>query len=257
MHSGEAEARGERLREQYASDANLRARIALHAAFSVNPGWAQWLFDREAPRSGARILDVGCGPATLWAANRERIDPSWSLTLADFSPGMVEAARRELGERAVYVVAYVQDLPFATGSFDVVIANHMLYHVRDRPRAFAEIARVLVPGGAFHASTIGRGHLAELCALAPGLDLDRYAQAFGLETGPGQLERFFADVRVELFENALAVTDAEPVLGYIRSSSRHDGGDLSSAREAIDASIASDGAFAIALRTGLISCRKP
>jgi SAM-dependent methyltransferase len=106
-------------REQYANEANLEARIALHARFSTNPGWAEWLFEREAPGAGARILDLGCGPATLWRANHERIDPSWSLTLADSSRGMIEAARRELGERAQYVVADAQTLRFPADSFDV------------------------------------------------------------------------------------------------------------------------------------------
>jgi SAM-dependent methyltransferase len=192
----------ENLREQYATDANLRARIALHAAFSINPHWTEWLFGREAPGPDARILELGCGPATLWRANRERIDPSWSLTLADFSPGMLDAARRELGERAVYVVADAQELPFPAESFDAVLANHMLYHVPDRPRAFTEIRRVLVSEGTFQASTIGRGHLAELAALVPGWDLGRHAEAFGLETGPEQLQPFFADVRIERFDTA-------------------------------------------------------
>src|SRR5215217_3408792 len=142
----------ENLQEQYATDGNLQARIVLHAEFSINAHWAEWLFEREAPKPGARILDLGCGPATLWRANRERIDPSWSLTLADFSAGMIEAARRELGERAVYVVADAQALPFPPGSFDAVLANHMLYHVPDRARAFGEIERVLISGGTFHAS---------------------------------------------------------------------------------------------------------
>lgn len=247
----------EGLREQYATDDNLRARIALHAAFSINPHWAEWLFDREAPGPGARILDLGCGPATLWRANRERIDPSWSLTLADFSPGMIEAARRELGERAVYGVADAQKLPFPADSFDVVLANHMLYHIPDRPRAFAEIRRVLVSGGTFHASTIGRGHLAELAALVPGWDLGRHAEAFGLETGPEQLQPFFADIRVERFEDGLAATDAEPVLAYIRSSERYHGEDLTGARNTVQKAIARHGAFTIAKRQGVISCRKP
>lgn len=247
----------EGLREQYATDDNLRARIALHAAFSINPHWAEWLFEREAPGPGACILDLGCGPATFWRANRERIDPSWSLTLADFSPGMIDAARRELGERVVYVVADAQELPFPADSFDVVLANHMLYHVRDRPRAFTEIRRVLASGGTFHASTIGRGHLAELVALVPGWDHGRYAEAFGLETGPEHLQSFFADIRVERFEDGLAVTDAEPVLAYIRSSERYHGEDLAGARKTVETAIARHGAFTIAKRQGVISCRKP
>ena len=247
----------EGLREQYATDDNLRARIALHAAFSINPHWAEWLFEREAPGPDARLLELGCGPATLWRANRERIDPNWSLTLADSSLGMIEAARRELGERAVYVVADAKELPFPSDSFDAVLANHMLYHIPDRPRAFAEIRRVLGSGGTFHASTIGRGHLVELDALVPGWDLGRHAEAFGLETGPAQLQPFFADIRVERFEDGLAVTDAEPVLAYIRSSERYHGEDLTGARKTVQKAIALHGAFTIAKRQGVISCRKP
>lgn len=247
----------DRLREQYATADNLQARIALHTAFSINPHWARWLFDREAPGSGARILDLGCGPATLWRGNRERIDPSWSLTLADFSAGMIDEACRELGERAAYAVADAEELPFRADSFDAVFANHMLYHVPDRRRAFAEIRRVLASGGTFHASTIGRGHLAELEALVPGWSLARYAEAFGLETGPEQLRPFFADIRSERFEDGLRVTDAEPVLAYIRSSARYRGEDLSEARTTVEQAIARCGAFTITKRQGVISCRRP
>jgi ubiquinone/menaquinone biosynthesis C-methylase UbiE len=245
----------EELREQYATDDNLQARIALHAAFSINPHWDEWLFAREAPGPNTRILDLGCGAATFWRAIPDGIDPSWSLTLADFSPGMIEAARGELGERAVYVVADAQELPFPADSFDAVLANHMLYHVPDRTRAITEIRRVLVSGGTFHASTIGRGYLAELVALVPGLDLGRHPEAFGLETGPEQLRPFFADIRVERFEDALAVTDAEPVLAYIRSSEHYHGEDLAEARKTVQKAIARHGAFTIAKPLGVISCR--
>lgn len=249
---------GDRLREQYATAANIRARIALHARFSTNPGWAQWLFDQEAPPSGARLLEVGCGPATtLWGRNLDRIDPSWTLTLTDFSPGMIQAARSELGDRAEYVVADVQSLPFADESFDVVLANHMLYHVSDRPRAFAEIQRVLVPAGVFHTSTNGHGHLAELHALLPDASFPRYIEEFGLETGPAQLEPFFTDVRVERYANSLAVTEAEPVLAYIRSRSAYDGQNLADARQRVEQAIARGGFFRISTSQGLITCRRP
>jgi hypothetical protein len=129
--------------------------------------------------------------------------------------------------------------------------------VPDRPLALAEIARVLVTGGSFHASTIGRGHLAELMALMPEWDAGHYAEAFGLETGPKQLEPFFTDIRVERFDGELVVTEAEPVLAYLRSSERYQGEDLSEARETVKAAIAARGAFVIAQRAGVISCAKP
>jgi hypothetical protein len=112
-------------------------------------------------------------------------------------------------------------------------------------------------GGTFHASTIRRGHLAELGALVPGWDLGRHAEGFGLETGPEQLQPFFADIRVERFEGGLAVTDADPVLAYIRSSERYDGEDLTGAGKTVQRAIARYGAFTIAQRVGVISGRKP
>ena len=85
----------------------------------------------------------------------------------------------------------------------------------------------------------------------------QHIEAFGLETGPPQLEPFFADVRVERFENSLAVTEVEPVLAYVRSSSSFTGGDLDDVRAAVEAAIARDGVFRITSGSGLITCRRP
>jgi SAM-dependent methyltransferase len=142
--------------DNYATQDNLLARIAIHR-YATNPIWTSWPFDRETPtdRAAARILDIGCGTGSLWTTNRERISPAWGLTLADSSTGMISAAREALGITS-YAVAEAQMLPFEDSSFDVVLANHMLYRVPDRRAAFAEIARVLRPGGRLHCSTNGR-----------------------------------------------------------------------------------------------------
>lgn len=250
----------ETLGDQYATDANLNARIELHRRFSTNPTWGLWLFEQElgAVRPGARILEVGCGPATtLWGANLHRIDPSWRITLTDSSEGMIEAARDVLGDRAEYAVADVGELPFGDESFDVVLSNHMLYHVEDRPKAIAEIQRVLVPGGLFHAGTNGDGHMRELGELTPWWPPNTHTRAFGLESGPAQLAPFFVDIRVERFEDDLAVTEVEPVMAYLRSSWRYDGHDLAGERAAVEQEITHDGVFLIHKSQGLISCRKP
>jgi len=246
------------LEEQYRDDSNLRARIDLHARYSTNPeGWFEWLWAREAPSSGARVLEVGCGPAEMWRVVLDRLDPTVSLTLSDFSPGMIEAARAVVGARADYIVVDVQDLPFADESFDVLIANHMLYHVPDRPRTFAEFVRVLAPDGVLDASTNGRGHLRELQELVPDWEFSQHMEEFGLETGVEQLAPFFSDIRVEGFEDHLEVTEVEPVLAYIRSSNTYRNQDLGSARRTVEAALARDGVFRIAKRHGVITARKP
>ena len=84
--------------QQYRDDSNLRARIDLHERFTTaTEPWHRWVFDRIDLPPEARILEIGCGPAELWAQNLDRIPAGWELTLADLSPGMVEKAREVLG----------------------------------------------------------------------------------------------------------------------------------------------------------------
>ena len=151
---------------QYKNADNLRARMALHERFSTNKeDFARWVFDHiEAPQE-AHVLELGCGPVNLWVKNRERIPQGWRITLTDLSPGMLEEAKRAtetLDATSDYRVADAQAVPFEDGTFDLVVANHMLYHVPDELKAVAEIRRVLKPGGRLYAATNGREHMSEL-----------------------------------------------------------------------------------------------
>lgn len=171
----------EQLQEQYRTNANLRARIDLHERFSTSPlSYPRWVFDGYAFGEEADVLEVGCGDGNIWRENLGRLPAGWRLTLTDFSPGMVEAARAALGDSAEYAVADVQELPFADASFDGVIANHMLFHVEDLPRALGEVARVLRSGGLFCATTIGSATCARS---ASSCRHERAASGRGLASG--------------------------------------------------------------------------
>jgi ubiquinone/menaquinone biosynthesis C-methylase UbiE len=140
------------LKKQYKDSSNLDARIRLHQRFSVNKyGWHPWVFDHFDLPPACQILELGCGPGSLWLDNRTRIPPGWEITLSDFSTGMLEDARRNLDPQCQfkYKVIDAQSIPCENGYFDAVIANHMLYHVSNRPAALAEIRRVLKPAGHF------------------------------------------------------------------------------------------------------------
>jgi len=255
--SGRVAAARRAVSDQYATDANLRARINLHQRFSTaKEDWHRWLFDRVAPSAGARILEVGCGPAEFWKRNLERIDPTWQLTLTDLSPGMIEAAREVIQERADYAVADVQKLPFADESFDVVLASHMLYHVSDRPKALAEIRRVLVSGGILHAAANGRGHMRQLDELV-GEDWEFawHGKAFGLESGIPLLEASFVDVTEERQESGLAVTEVEPLVAYVASSSTFTG-DIERIRRRAEEGFEREGVFRIDAHPGVLHARK-
>ena len=73
------------------------------------------------------------------------------MTLTDISPAMVDAAREQLDDvcGVKFEFADIQNLPYPDASFDVVIANMMLYHVPDIARGLSEVRRVLRRDGRF------------------------------------------------------------------------------------------------------------
>src|SRR5688572_29754165 len=157
-----------------------------------------WVFDclLKLPE-GAKLLELGCGPGYLWKENISRIPAGWHITLSDLSPGMLDAAWRNLvvtGRAFQFKEVDAQAIPFEDETFDAVIANHMLYHVPDRPTAIAEIRRVLKPNGHLFATTIGTNHLKEISnwirRVNLGTDFVSFGSPFTLDNGFEQLKEF-------------------------------------------------------------------
>ena len=220
--------------EQYRDSSNLDARAELHRRFStaVTP-WHQWVFQQLNLPPGSRLLECGCGPGWLWRHNLDALPPGCHVTLTDLSDGMVAEAQAALaasGHDFRFRPADIQDLPFADDSFDVVIANHMLYHVPDRSQALAEVRRVLVENGRFYAATNGRHHMQELWQIGERLFPNtavpltqlrawRGIGSFQLENGREQLTAVFPHVALHFYEDGLAVTEADPLIAYLHSTS--------------------------------------
>lgn len=254
--------------QQYRDAANLDARIQLHVRFSTNRFDLQrWIFDRLDLPERSSVLELGCGPASLWRANAERIPPGWSLTLADLSAGMAREARGALGGlglRAAYLCADAQTIPCAGARFDAVVANHMLYHVPDRARAVAEIARVLRPDGRCYAATNGEGHLAELHALVARFDPELRLWGggsglnFSLQNGAEQLRAGFGEVLLERYEDGLAVTESAPLVAYIESIVHLDPSRRGDLQRFVEAELAArGGTIRITKDAGLLTALRP
>jgi len=213
------------LEEQYKDSTNIDARARLHERFSVNKyGWHPWVFDQLDLPPRCRILELGCGPGYLWRENIGRIPPGWDITLSDFSAGMLEGTWQKLEKLHPfqYKVIDAQSIPFGPGTFDAVIANHMLQHVPERRAALREIRRVLNPVGHFYASTNGERHLVELAELIAKFDPElatwrQVGNLFRLENGMPQLSPWFTDIRMYRYEDALEVTEVAPLMEYILS----------------------------------------
>jgi ubiquinone/menaquinone biosynthesis C-methylase UbiE len=101
---------------------------------------------------GESVLDIGCGTGTLAIAARHRVGPAARVTGVDASPEMVTRARKKargVGADVTFATADVENLPYAAGTFDVVLSTVMLHHVSEeaRQKCIGEVRRVLKPGG--------------------------------------------------------------------------------------------------------------
>lgn len=211
--------------KQYRSAANLNARIRLHEKYSISDeGFHEWAYSRMNMRENMRILECGCGPGMLWRKNRDRIPKGCQITLLDMSEGMLKEACENIGNISGVFIEYlcgdIQNIPFLGETFDIVIANHMLYHVPDIHKALMDTKRVLVKGGFLYASTFGLGHLKELDVLTRKyveMSQGRKSDRFTLENGRKMIYDVYNNVAVEKHEDALIVTDYHALIDYILS----------------------------------------
>lgn len=116
---------------------------------------------------GARWLDVGCGTGAFSELIKLRCAPS-ALAGVDPSPEQIDYVRKLLpGD--VFEVADSAAIPFDDNSFDVVASALVIHFIPDRPKAFAEMRRVLRPGGVVGGYTWKRTESADHAAYAPFL----------------------------------------------------------------------------------------
>lgn len=265
-------------KDQYNNMDKLSARIRLHQDFSVNPmDIHRWFFDHMLAQlitdETLFILECGCGRGDLWQQNAEYIPDDWQITLTDFSPGMLADCQSFLGpqlaERFDFHQADIQSLPFSENSFDVVIANMMLYHVPDLDAALKSVRQVLRPRGVFFAMTNGDDHMAELLDLIDELDAEAVAwrrksiqRSFSLQNGAQYLEKHFESVRLVRYEDSLHVTQVQPLVDYVASMISVPGEVLMSEQgqafiERIQTHIQDKGAFDIRKDTGVFIAHNP
>jgi SAM-dependent methyltransferase len=253
------------LREvQYGTGAKLDARSFLHRTYATSrvplAHFEAGLIDWSPTGS---VLECGCGPGRFW--ENDELPRSLSLALTDFSPGMVrEAVARAVsnGFGAIGQVCDVQWLPFPDESFDVVVANHMLYHVPDPDRAVAELARVLRGDGVALVATNGYGHMREIneaIAEVFGDHAEGLYEVFGIDTGEARLREQFASVVWHAFDNDLVVDDPMAVVAY--GLSFPPGESATPAQEtAFTAAVERrfvDGRLRIHTRAGVFVCARP
>jgi SAM-dependent methyltransferase len=215
------------VRQQYLTDKSLRVRQEIHAKYTVpRIDFNEWVMDSYNYRGGEVILDVGSGSGTYHPLIQHRW-PDVTYYGLDLSYGMLKNHSARTG----LVLADAQRVPFPDDTFDLIMANHMMYHLPDIDEALVEFRRVLKPNGVLMTATNSAQSMPELQVLMRRaiLLLTRTggtqvkpptpaSELFALENGSRQLARhFFAIVRQDL-PSKLVFSEIDPLMKYIEST---------------------------------------
>jgi ubiquinone/menaquinone biosynthesis C-methylase UbiE len=179
---------------------------------------------------------------------------------------MLHEGKRTIGHnpRVSFQRIEAEHLPYKDGSFDVIIANHMLYHVPMISKAVREMKRSLRSPGYLYASAPSRTHLQELKSLLLSFDETLVfpkddVLRFCTENGTNQLEEFFSTVTLHVYTNKIRVSSSAPIVRYVLSL--FDGNqypDLRGRRESfetfVQSSLGSAGSITLTGVTGLFEC---
>ncbi|KKX30576.1 class I SAM-dependent methyltransferase [Rhizobium sp. LC145] len=253
---------------QYADSRRLAARGRLNREYTIAEiGWFSWVARQLPLDPGDRVLDIGCGPGWFWASVIGDVPGNLDLTLADQSAGMVEEAVNRCRTLPFGSVAgrqaEVTALPFDDGSFDAVIAMHMLYHVPDPVTGMAEMFRVLKPGGVLAVTTNGIGNMREIYELTTvfgSSPVDPGGAAFGYQKAEELMAAQFGNVTFSEHPARMRITEPEDVFLALTSYPPGDGASetqLAAFREAIAEAFERGGGVLEARKeTGLFLSRK-
>ncbi|MCX9009865.1 MAG: methyltransferase domain-containing protein [Candidatus Methanoperedens sp.] len=120
------------------------------------------LVEQMSVERGHRVLDLGCGTATLTIMIKKTY-PEAEVVGLDIDPRILEIARSKIADAGVDIKldeGSAVELPYPDGYFDRVVSSLFIHHLahEDKIRAFEEIFRVLKPGGEFHVADFGKPH---------------------------------------------------------------------------------------------------
>lgn len=212
---------------QYASSKKYEARIYLSKKFKTNPkSKYEWIFDHFPKIENLNVLELGCGTGLFWLANRNNIVKSWSIILSDYSEGMLETTRTSLSRlnyNFQYEIVNAENIQYPDNTFDIILANNMLYHIQNRDEAIKNIHRILKNDGVFVASTMGKNDICELhnhlYTFLENKNIKfRFKEfSFSLNNGMEQLTKYFNNVVMEKYNNKLEINEADAIANYYLS----------------------------------------
>lgn len=226
------ELRAEDARDSYFTDSSkLDAKQLVHDRFRTNPlALHDHLIRALKLRGDEELLDLGCGNGEMLARVRPYL-AAGHLVGFDIAPAVLEAARKRLDGVATpceFVEGGADDLSvFRADTFDRVMAVYMAHYVTDLQTCFAEVRRVLRPGGRFLLATDRPDSMVEMydAHFAALRDMNAPPHLFratpkariSLDNGADQLAPHFEEIQRVDWQDQLQFGKAEHFMAFYRS----------------------------------------
>lgn len=158
---------------------------------------------------GDVVLDLGSGAGNDCFVARAETGTTGKVIGVDFTPAMIQRARQNAEKLGFNNVEFrqgdIEDLPVSDASVDVVVSNCVLNLVPDKQRVFAEIVRVLRPGGHFSISDV------VLSGVLPEKILQSAELYAGCVAGAVQLDEYMDLIHQAGFQN-VTIQKQKPIL---------------------------------------------
>ncbi len=214
------------IKKQYENSTNIESRINLHNKCSINKeNWFVWLYKNLNLKENQKVLEIGSGNAALWKENLDLLPNNIEITLSDISLGMLKNAKDNLknDKRFSYKIIDGNNINLKDEKYDLIIANHVLFYLKDIDKSLKDIKTLLKPNGTFICSTYSKIHMKEINDLVKEFDSrielskDKLYEIFGKENGQDILGKRFDDVKWIGYEDGLLVNDENILIQYILS----------------------------------------
>jgi ubiquinone/menaquinone biosynthesis C-methylase UbiE len=247
--------------EQYKNPDNLAHRAQLYQYQTNGINWTEWVFKSIEIKSDSSILDIGCGPAVIWDYLIPNISDQ-TITLCDLSEGMISSAksRFKLLSNFKYLICDANSFDWSNLRYDIVIANHMIYHIKERSLFLNKIAKLLKSDGVLYATTPSESNTIELFDIVSEYDKEAFKEPpshfqFSLENGALALKNHFKSVDIKMTSGLLVVTSVQPIINYLSSTQRISKLAFDNIIKHINDIIIKDGSFNITTKAGMFVCK--
>lgn len=214
---------------QYETGSNLRSRVSvyqyLHPQDPIDTTFEAWVLDHVGWRGTEAAADVGCGPGSYMG---ELVRRAKGIIAIDLSVGMLKEAREGAGRssKLAVIAGDAQQLPLADKSVDVLLAAHMLYHVREIGRALAEFRRVVKPGGTLVIVLNGKNDKFQIRSLweeagsavvGNTFRAPHWGARINLDNAPQQIAKHFRFTTVDRLRGQFRFPTPDPPITWIES----------------------------------------